>query len=202
MNRQQRLKQLQHASCFDVVVLGGGINGACLYDTLCRLGYRVLLVDKGDFASGTSQSSGMMIWGGLLYLRNFDIPSVLQLSHDRDRMILERAKEVAPRMMRYLPSSDFGRAKRWVQLGLWFYWLMGMGRRRIPRSADFFSELELIKPGLATGSLTYEEAFLDHSDARFVYSWIAPHQHQASGQIAQPFQGEFFASNRSLAVET
>jgi glycerol-3-phosphate dehydrogenase len=176
LNRQQRLKQLQHAAGFDVVVLGGGINGTCLYDTLCRRGYRVLLVDQGDFASGTSQASGMMIWGGLLYLRNLDLPSVLQLSQDRDRMILERAQEITPRMMRYLPSSDFGRAKWWVRLGLWLYWLMGMGRRRIPRSADFFNELELIRPGLVAGSLTYEEAFLEQSDARFVYGWIAPHQ--------------------------
>ena len=51
---------------FDVAVVGGGINGASLYHELCSRGYRVLLVDKGDFACGTSQSSAMMVWGGLL----------------------------------------------------------------------------------------------------------------------------------------
>ena len=56
---------------FDITIIGGGINGASLYNKLVQEGYRVLLIDKGDFASGTSQASGMMIWGGLLYLRNF-----------------------------------------------------------------------------------------------------------------------------------
>ena len=45
---------------FDVAIIGGGINGAALYHQLCNEGYRVLLVDKGDFACGTSQASAMM----------------------------------------------------------------------------------------------------------------------------------------------
>ena len=180
VSRQKQMDKLvsrqtgQTEQTFDVVVLGGGINGACLYDALCRQGYRVLLVDKGDFASGTSQSSGMMIWGGLLYLRNLDLASVFQLSSDRDRIINAKSSWMAATTMRYLPATKLGRPKWWVQSGLWMYWLMGMGRRRIPRSESGFSELQLIKPGQVNGSLTYEEAFLDQSDARFVYRWIAP----------------------------
>jgi glycerol-3-phosphate dehydrogenase len=84
--------------------------------------------------------------------------------------------------MRYLPSAGFGRSKWWVQSGLWFYWLMGMGRRHAPGSEAWFSELELIKPGFVRGSLTYEEAVLDRSDARFVYRWLA--SHLSAGQSA------------------
>lgn len=51
---------------FDVLIIGGGVSGACLFHHLAGEGYRVLLIDKGDFASATSQSSAMMIWGGLL----------------------------------------------------------------------------------------------------------------------------------------
>ncbi|MCI0413514.1 FAD-dependent oxidoreductase [bacterium] len=51
---------------FDVAIIGGGINGASIYHSLCSKGYKVLLVDKGDFSSGTSQASAMMAWGGLL----------------------------------------------------------------------------------------------------------------------------------------
>jgi len=72
---------------FDVTIVGGGINGACLYHHLCQQGYRVLLVDKGDFACGTSQASAMMVWGGLLYLRNMDFLTVAKLSRDREAMI-------------------------------------------------------------------------------------------------------------------
>lgn len=121
MKRHRQVERLQHEHDFDVVVLGAGINGACLYDALCRRGYRVLLVDKSDFGSGTSQASGMMIWGGLLYLRNLEFSSVLQLSHDRDRMIAERIQGTSTATMRYVASSQFGRPAWWVQSGLWLY---------------------------------------------------------------------------------
>lgn len=197
MKRSQQFEQLEHEPHFDVVVLGGGINGACLYDTLCRRGYKVLLVDKRDFASGTSQASGMMIWGGLLYLRNLDLRSAFQLSADRDRIICDKADWMAPTMMRYLPSAGMGRAKWWVQSGLWFYWLLGMGRRRAPRSELLFSELDMIKPGMVSGSLAYEEAFLAQSDARFVYHWIA--SRRAEGQLALNYcdvGGEYFDTDK------
>ena len=45
---------------FDMAVVGGGINGASLYHELCSRGYRVLLVDKGDFACGTSHHAGLV----------------------------------------------------------------------------------------------------------------------------------------------
>lgn len=176
------MQRLETENEFDVVVLGGGINGACLYDSLCRQGYKVLLADKCDFAAGTSQSSGMMIWGGFLYLRNLDFSTVFKLSRDRDQIVADKAQWVTPQTMRYLPSAAMGRAKWWVQSGLWLYWLIGMGRRRAPGWDVWFSELELIKPGFVTGSLTYEEAVLDLSDARFVYRWLA--SHRLPGQAA------------------
>jgi len=89
---------------FDVLVLGGGITGASLYAELCRQGWRTLLIDKGDFASGTSQSSGMMVWGGLLYLRAGDVLTVLRLSRSRDRMIEEPDGWTTPTSFHYIPS--------------------------------------------------------------------------------------------------
>jgi glycerol-3-phosphate dehydrogenase len=182
MKRQQLFEKLQNEQKFDVAILGGGINGACLYDTLCRQDFKVLLVDKGDFASGTSQSSGMMIWGGLLYLRNLDLSCVFKLSSDRDEIIRKKGSWMAPEMMRFLPSVESGRVKWLIKSGLWLYWLMGLCRRCPPRSENSFSELALLKSELGNYSLVYEEAFLDQSDARLVYRWIAPHR--ASGQIA------------------
>ena len=82
---------------FDVAIVGGGINGACLYDALCKKGYRTILLDKGDFACGSSQASGMMIWGGLLYLKNFDVASVYKFSKARDKMIGTYYDSISPR---------------------------------------------------------------------------------------------------------
>lgn len=57
MKRQMQFENLRHAAHFDVTIFGGGINGACLYDTLCRQGYRVsLLVNVVDWLSWSAIS--------------------------------------------------------------------------------------------------------------------------------------------------
>lgn len=190
MNRPAQLQALQENPSFDVIILGGGINGACLYHTLCLQGYKVLLVDKKDFASGTSQASGMMLWGGLLYLKNLDLHTVARLSLDRDNLIRTRSDCLSPALMRYLPSTQGGRPGWWVYAGLWLYWLMSLGRRQRPRIEKHFAEAELIRPGIIQGALSYEEAFLHQSDAHFVHHWIMA----TSGQLALNYaqvEGEY-----------
>ena len=83
------------AGRFDAAIIGGGITGASLYDRMCREGYRVLLVDRGDFGSGTSQASAMMIWGGLLYLRQLDFGTVWNVV-TRARRSDRRSRVVGP----------------------------------------------------------------------------------------------------------
>lgn len=156
---------------FDVVIIGGGINGACLYDHLCSAGYRVLLAEKGDFGGGTSQASAMMIWGGLLYLRNFDLSAVWKLSQCRDRMIDEMKTSVRPQMFRYVVSPN-GRNERLVQLALYCYWLFSRFKRCAPAFVDDFAEKAFLDPARFVHALDYEEACAFPSDSRFVLRWI------------------------------
>jgi len=164
------------AATFDVVIIGGGVNGACLYAELCSRGYKVLLVDKGDFACGSSQSSGMMIWGGLLYLRNLDFRSVYYFSKARDAMITLMADRVSPRMLRYAPSLTGGRNTQLIRAALYLYWIIGLFQRHKPLIERDFRESALIANGHGESSLLYEEGFLRESDCRFVLHWIAPFQ--------------------------
>ena len=159
---------------FDVTIIGGGISGASLYYELCSQGYKVLLIDKGDFGCGTSQASGMMIWGGLLYLKNLDFKTVAKLCSARDQMLVDFPHIVAPCNFRYLPCSKGGRHRFFVYAALILYWLMGSRNRLFPCSEKEFSELELIKKEKFKDSLLYEEAFLRLSDFRFVLSWLTP----------------------------
>ncbi len=200
--REMNWQRARSEGEYDVAILGGGINGACLYDALCRRGHRTLLLDKGDFASGTSQASGMMVWGGLLYLKDLDLSTVAKLSLDRDRMIERLPDRISSQYFRYLPDAGRGRSRAKVWIALWIYWLMGLGSRRRPRAEREFSELELIRPGLVEGSLLYEEGFLKGSDARFVLSWIAPHH--APGQVALnhcDVAGELGPSDRAWRLD-
>jgi len=168
---------------FDMAVVGGGINGASLYHELCSRGYRVLLVDKGDFACGTSQSSAMMVWGGLLYLRNFDFRAVVEFSLSRDRMIQSLDGRIRTQVFRYVPDANGGRNRRLIHTALYLYWVMSFLRRRRPSLEVSFPEAELIKPDCrADGSILFEEGMLNDSDCRFVLDWIT--RHAAPGQVA------------------
>jgi glycerol-3-phosphate dehydrogenase len=175
---QIRPEHWQHAGedVFDVLILGGGITGASLYGELCRHGWRALLVDKGDFASGTSQSSGMMVWGGLLYLRAGDLLTAFRLSRSRDRMIAELRDWTAPASFHYIPSLNNGLPSAFIGAGLGLYWLLGAGHRRQPWYRQDFAESALISQHVHRGAFCYEEALLTSSDARFVLHWITPYR--------------------------
>ncbi len=165
---------------FDVAIVGGGINGACLYNQLVREGRRVVLIDKGDFGSGTSQSSAMMIWGGLLYLGNFDFKAVYDFSRSRDKMIKEMSEWVSPRSFRFLPTPKGKHSALPVGAALWLYWAIGGFRRKRPRFEDIFDQQKSLDHQGA--SVLFEEGQLAQSDARFVLHWIT--QHVSSRSIA------------------
>ncbi len=176
MNLERRKEQwnaLEH-NVYDVVVIGGGINGVCAYHHLCKQGFSVLLVDKGDFAGATSQASAMMIWGGLLYLRNWDLLTVRRLCTSRDRMQREMGDWIKPRRFRYIPVHS--RRSALAHAALYIYWLLGGCRLRRPRRESEFSERPFLIQRGYDPSITYEEAFVEPSDARFVLHWLLTFQ--------------------------
>lgn len=159
---------------FDVAIVGGGVSGVALLRELAARGHRVLLVDKGDAASGTSQASGMLAWGGLLYLKNLELRTVAKLSAARDAWISGRSGEVQSAPFRYLPMRRGGRRPWWVRTALEAYWLLGAGRRRRPfrdrRSPE--SRWPFLAGDRFSRALCYEEACMTESDARLVLRWL------------------------------
>ena len=159
---------------YDVAIIGAGISGARIFHELCRCGYRVLLLDRGDFAGGTSQTSGMMIWGGLLYLKDFDLPTVIKLCRARDQLIEQMPGKVRTESIRYLPGHRGLRNRHVVRAGMMLYWLLGSWERRFPGSEAIFAGQELLKAGRFRDLLIFEEAVLKMSDSRFAIEWIFP----------------------------
>ena len=72
---------------FDVVVIGGGITGAGVALDASARGYSVALVEKADFAAGTSSRSSKLVHGGLRYLQNFDLGLVREALLERQLMV-------------------------------------------------------------------------------------------------------------------
>ncbi len=167
-----RCESTESTDPFDVAILGAGITGAALFRELVSRGHRVLLIDRADFAAGTSQASGMLAWGGLLYLRNLHLRSVIELSRERDRLIEEVGEPASTARFRYLPLRHGGRPRWMVRLALELYWLLGSCRRARCYGERDFAERALLKAECFGDSLVYEEAALDVSDARLALEWI------------------------------
>src|SRR5947199_10492710 len=83
---------------FDVLVVGGGITGAGVALDAAARGLRVALVEKGDFASGTSSKSSKLVHGGLRYLQQREIRLVYEALAERQRLLRN-----APHLVRVLP---------------------------------------------------------------------------------------------------
>jgi len=157
---------------FDVLIIGGGVSGACLFHHLSDAGYRTLLIDKSDFASATSQASAMMIWGGLLYLKHFKLGTVWRLCGSRNDLLDEKSEWVKPQAFRYLVSSDRPGRALLIKSGLFSYWLMGRCRGERPRRDRDFRAIDFLQESQLADSFVYQEAMLDRSDARFALQWI------------------------------
>src|SRR6185369_12269715 len=121
------------ATAFDVLVLGGGINGAVAAAALSARGARVALVDRGDFAGVTSQSSSNLAWGGIKYLEGLEFRLVHGLCRARNQLL--RSYPASVQEIRFYASHERGfRHGRWkLLLGAWLYWLIGHLFTRRPR---------------------------------------------------------------------
>ncbi|MFZ9843997.1 MAG: FAD-dependent oxidoreductase, partial [Ilumatobacteraceae bacterium] len=97
MNRPSTLARLR-SETFDVLVVGGGITGAGVALDAAARGLRVALVERSDFASGTSSKSSKLIHGGLRYLQQGDIALVYEALYERQRLLRN-----APHLVRTLP---------------------------------------------------------------------------------------------------
>src|SRR4249920_3849304 len=126
---RERAIETLAAERFDVAVIGGGITGAGVALDAASRGYSVALVEKADYASGTSSRSSKLVHGGLRYLQNFDLGLVREALLERQLMV-----ELAPHLVRPLPfvvpAFDGARPDRMVGVGLNLYDAMARGRRR------------------------------------------------------------------------
>jgi glycerol-3-phosphate dehydrogenase len=160
---------------YDVVVVGGGVNGATSVANLSYQGLKVALVEQGDYASMTSQASSNMIWGGIKYLQSAEFTLVRALCESRNRLLKSypsRVREIA-----YFTSFYKGNpySSKLIYAGAWFYWLMGGCQTFKPRyvkSKQVRHEAPLLKQEDLTGAVSYADAYLPDNDARFVYQFI------------------------------
>jgi glycerol-3-phosphate dehydrogenase len=132
LSRSQAIEALT-ADTFDVVVIGGGITGAGVALDAASRGYSVALVERDDYAVGTSSRSSKMVHGGLRYLQNFDLGLVREALLERQLMVQLAPHLVYPTPF-LVPTLGEDRRSRTLGIGLNMYDVMattrvGQGRR-------------------------------------------------------------------------
>lgn len=162
------------AEDFDVVVIGGGITGAGTALDAASRGLKVALVERDDFASGTSSKSSKLVHGGLRYLQQGDVRLVYQALRERKRL-----RRNAPHLVHVLPfmipiltkdgvvSKKIARA---LGSAMWMYdltggWRIGRIHRRLSANAAFKHLPTMPRKKLASAYLYYDA---EADDARLV----------------------------------
>lgn len=114
---------------YDVTIIGGGIHGAGIAQAAAAAGYQVLLLEKNDWAAGTSSKSSKLIHGGLRYLQSGQFALVRESIRERE-ILLKIAPELVRRNNFYIPLYKGSHYKSWqLRIGLSLYALFGGNRQ-------------------------------------------------------------------------
>src|SRR5690606_3845048 len=106
---------------FEVVIVGGGINGCGLLRDLALNGVSTLLIEKGDFSSQTSQGSSKMLHGGIRYLENFDF-ALVQEALEEKNLWLKLTPHLCFERDFYLPLYNYSKYRPFMlRTGLFIY---------------------------------------------------------------------------------
>lgn len=120
------------SQAYDLLVIGGGINGAGIARDAAGRGLRVLLVEKDDLASHTSSASTKLVHGGLRYLEHYEFRLVSESLRERE-VLLRNAPHIIWPLRFVMPHEPSMRPKWMLRLGLLLYDRIG-GKMSLPRS--------------------------------------------------------------------
>ena len=151
---------------FDVIIIGGGINGAGLLRDLALNGVSALLLDKADFSSQTSQSSSKMLHGGIRYLENMDFGLIKEALEEKN-LWLKLAPHLCFEREFYLPTYKNSKYPLWMlKIGLFTYDLLS-GFKNQPHATLNREETLKVLPDLnekgLVGAGKYYDGVVDDS---------------------------------------
>jgi glycerol-3-phosphate dehydrogenase len=162
--RAENLQKLQTQK-FDLVIIGGGINGAGIARDAASRGMSVALVEADDFASGTSSRSSKLIHGGIRYLENMEFGLVFEALSER-RLLFQMAPHLVHPLRFVLPLYKGGRVGMFMLgLGMWLYDALSMFEA--PKMHERLSpagtkaRLPILDQKDLLGSYVYSDAYMD-----------------------------------------
>lgn len=157
-------QQLKHSKDYDVIVIGGGITGAGVALEAAKHGQKVLLLERQDFAWGTSSRSSKMVHGGLRYMAQGDFKTTRESVHERERLLKEAPGLVS--LMDYaMPHYQGQFPPHWL-----FYLLLsiydlfaGKRYRTFIKAKEFLRATPFLKSQGLQGASQFADAVTDDS---------------------------------------
>ena len=168
------------AVTYDLLIIGGGINGAAIAREAALAGLKLLLVERDDLASHTSSASTKLIHGGLRYLEFYEFKLVAEALRERERLVKAAPHLIHP--MRFVLPHDGARPWWMLRAGLFLYDRLG-GRMSLPRSRGLGAgDAALTAPLKSTRrGFVYSDAWVDDSRLTLLNAIDAAN---AGGEIA------------------
>ncbi len=159
--REKTIERFRNET-FDLLVVGGGITGAAVARDAVSRGLKVALVEKNDFAFGTSSRSSKLIHGGLRYLENFEFGLVFEALAER-ALLLKTVPALVRPLPFYLPVyAGESKGRGILGLGLWLYDLLALfrtpGFHRSLSKKKILQEIPFLKEEGLKGGFRYFDA--------------------------------------------
>jgi glycerol-3-phosphate dehydrogenase len=154
---------------FDVVIVGAGVNGCGVARDAAMRGLRVLLLDKGDIAAGTTAASTRLIHGGLRYLEHGEVGLVRESLRERETLL----RKVAPHLVRPLPMlvpiyAGQRRGRLTIRAGMLAYDLLSssksLPRHRMLNAAEALAHAPGLEPEALRGAALFYDAQVEYAE--------------------------------------
>lgn len=166
MNRNHAIEALGKVPVWDIIVIGGGATGLGIAVDAAQRGFRVLLLEKGDFTKGTSSRSTKLVHGGVRYLAQGNIKLVVEALRERG-FLLANAPHLTRIQQFIIPAYSF--FDKWFYgIGLALYDMLSgklsLGRTKVMGRKTVLSEIPFLKKDGLKGGVAYLDGQFD--DAR------------------------------------
>lgn len=168
---------------YDLIVIGAGINGAGIARDAAMRGLKVLLLDKGDIAGGTSSWSTRLIHGGLRYLEHGELGLVRESLRERERLL-----HIAPHLVKPLPLlipiyDGSRRGKLTIRAGMFAYDLLSfdksLQRHRMLRREEAVARAPGLNAAGLRGAALYYDAQVEYAERLVLENVLSAKEHGA-----------------------
>lgn len=186
---------------FDIIVIGAGINGAGIARDAAMRGLKVLLLDKGDIASGTTSWSTRLIHGGLRYLEHGELGLVRESLRERERLL-----RIAPHLVKPLPMlipiyEKARRGRLTIKAGMIAYDILSfdksLQRHRMLSREETLKRAPGLKPEGLRGAAIYYDAQIEYAERLVFENALSAAQHGAS-ILTYARVSEFITENENV----